>query len=404
MPAFDYIALTDAGRKQRGIIEADSARSARALIRQRSLTPVEVMESKRKGEKNWGRLWLGTVSHGDLALLTRQLATLLRAGIPLENCLDVVARQSESQAVKRVILSVRSQVREGRTLADSLGEFPRIFSDLYRATIAAGERSGYLDRILEKLADYTESQQQFRQKIQLALVYPILLVAMSVLIVTGLMVYVVPQILDVVVNSGQQLPTPTRVLVAVSDLLSGHGHWLMLGLALVVSGAGYCLKKPRVRFAWHKALLNAWFVKRFARGGNAARYTSTLAILSQSGIPLSEAMPIASAVCSNLCFREATREAQQRVVEGSSLNNALAASGFFPPMIIQLIASGEQTGDLAGMLERAAGAQETYLQQRVATLVSLFEPLTLLFMGALVMAIVLAVLLPILNLNQLVGA
>ncbi len=404
MPAFDYIALTEWGSKKRGIIEADSARAARLLLRRQSLVPIDVFEGRGQSARGWRRHLSAPISLGDIAVPTRQLATLLKAGIPLEDALEAVAKQSERQAVKRVMLSVRSHVREGHTLADSLAEHPRVFSDLYRATVAAGERSGHLDLILEKLADYTESRQRFSQQIRLALVYPVLLVAMSILIVTGLMVYVVPQILEVILRSGQQLPLPTLVLVTTSELLSRHGPWLLLALVAMLPAARYGLRRPGIRLAWHRLLLDTWFLKRFARGGNAARYTSTLAILTQSGIPLSEAMPIASAVCGNRCFRQATEEARQRVVEGGSLNRALMESGYFPPIIIQLIASGEQTGNLGDMLARAADTQETCLQQRVATLVSLFEPLTLLFMGGMVLGIVLAVLLPILNLNQLIGA
>lgn len=403
MAAFDYIALDAAGRKLRGIVEADSPRSARSLLRDRQLTPLDVFATKEKKGKHGPAFFRRGLSVSDTALFTRQLATLLHAGIPLESCLDAAARQAEKQSVKRTLLALRSRIREGHGLAETLGEYPQTFSTLYRATVAAGERTGHLDLVLDKLADYAESQQAFRQHIQLALIYPIILVSLSLVIVTGLMMFVVPEILKVILESGQQLPLPTQVLVAISTALADYGLLLGMVFLLAILGCRFLLQKPAFRTALHRQLLKRWGIKRFSRGANAARYTSTLAILIQSGIPLSEAMPIASGVCGNLVFQAATREAQRKVQEGRSLNLALEETRLFPPMILQLIASGEQSGNLGDMLNRAAKSQESDLQQRVTTLVSLFEPLTLLAMGVMVLGIVLAVLLPILNLNQLVN-
>lgn len=403
MAAFDYLALDSGGRKRKGIIEADSPRSARALLRQRQLTPLDVFAAKEKSTRvQWSLLNPG-LSVADTALFTRQVSTLLQAGIPLENALDAVARQAEKNTVRRVVMALRSKVREGHSLAESLKDYPQTFSPLYRATVEAGERTGHLDTVLDKLADYTEAQRQFRQRIQLALIYPIILVIMSLLIVTGLMMFVVPEILNVIIEADQALPLPTLILVTLSDALASYGVWLLLAFVALIASARALLQRPAIKTAWHRKLLQLWGIKRFSRGTNAARYTSTLAILLQSGIPLSEAMPIASAVCSNIGFKQATQLAEAQVREGRSLNMALEQSGYFPPMILQLIASGEQSGNLAGMLKRAADTQENDLQQRVTTLVSLFEPLTLLMMGAMVLGIVLAVLLPILNLNQLVA-
>jgi general secretion pathway protein F len=406
MPAFDYVALNTAGRKSRGVIEADSPRSARALLRAQALTPLEISAAREQQGRPSRALTDFTragFSVADTALVTRQLATLLQAGIPLESALDAVARQAEKPAVRRTLLTVRSRVREGHTLAQSLSEYPRTFSSLYRATVSAGERTGHLDMVLDKLADYTEGQHAFRQHIQLALIYPIILVSLSLIIVTGLMMFVVPEILKVVLDSGQPLPLPTQVLVSLSQILAQYGLYLGLALLAALLGLRFLLRKPALRHACHARLLQLWGIKRFSRGTNAARYTSTLAILIQSGIPLSEAMPIATQVCSNLVFQAATENAQRKVQEGRSLNQALEETRLFPPMILQLIASGEHSGNLGDMLNRAANSQETDLRQRVSTLVSLFEPLTLLAMGVMVLGIVLAVLLPILNLNQLVS-
>lgn len=408
MPAFDYIALNETGKKTRGILEADSARSVRSQLRDKSLTPLEVTEARQQSTKtdsifSGNKLNGNNISGSDLALITRQIATLVQAGMPLETCLQAVAKQSEKQNVKRTVLAVRAKVREGHNFADSLGEHPRAFPNLYCATVAAGEQSGHLDMVLNRLADYTESQQQFRQKIQLALVYPVILLVMSLLIVIGLMIYVVPDIVQVIIDAGQQLPLLTQVLVNVSHFLVNWGWLLFLGLLLLFVALKILLKKPSIKLLWHKRLLNLWLVKRYSRASNAARFISTLAILTRSGIPLVEAMPIATSVAPNSYFKTETRNAQSKVQEGISLNRALEETGLFPPMMIQLIASGEQSGDLSDMLQRAAESQENDLQQRVAMLVGLFEPMTLLMMGAVVLVIVLAVLLPILNLNQLVN-
>lgn len=402
MPAFDYIALNSAGRKTRGVLEADSPRAARQQLRAKELTPLEVHETKQHTKESNNIFNTNALSGAELAMITRQLATLIQAGMPLETCLQAVAKQSERHGTRRIILAVRSKVREGYSFADSLQPFPRAFPDLYRSTVQAGEHSGHLDMVLNRLADYTESQQQFRQKIQLALIYPVILLIMSLLIVVGLMVYVVPDIVQVIVDAGQQLPLLTKILVDISLFLSRWGHWFLIALISVFVGTKLLLQQTNSQLRWHRQLLNFWIIKRYSRGSNSARYISTLAILCRSGIPLAEAMPIASSVTSNSCFKAATGEAHGKVEEGISLNRALEETTYFPPMMIQLIASGEQSGKLSEMLQRAAQSQENDLQQRIAMLVGLFEPMTLLAMGAVVLTIVLAVLLPILNLNQLV--
>lgn len=403
MPAFDYIALNPAGRKIRGVLEADSPRSVRSQLKEKSLVPLEVHEAKQQMEQKGALFTRNHLSGADLALLTRQIATLIQAGLPLETCLQAVSKQSEKNSVSRIVLAVRAKVREGHTFSDSLNQFPRAFSSLYCSTVAAGERSGHLDMVLNRLADYTESQQQFRQKIQLALIYPVILLVMSLAIVTGLMIYVVPDIVQVIIDAGQKLPLLTEILVSLSHFLAQWIIWLLLGIALVFTAVKMLLRKPSAQLAWHKQLLNTWVLKKYSRGSNAARYISTLAILTRSGIPLAEAMPIATSVAPNCCFKAATNKAHGKVQEGLSLNKALEESGYFPPMMLQLVASGEQSGELSEMLQRAAESQENDLQQRIAMLVGLFEPLTLLVMGGVVLIIVLAVLLPILNLNQLVN-
>jgi general secretion pathway protein F len=406
VPVFDYVALNDTGRKVRGVLEADSPRNVRQKLREKSLVPLTVDEAEQNSGRNISlfsrEFTKASLTGSELALITRQLATLVQAGMPLETSLQAVAKQSDRHHTNRIILAVSAKVREGYSFADSLKQFPRAFSSLYCATVGAGERSGHLDLILDRLADYTEAQQQFRQKIQLALVYPVLLLTMSLFIVVGLMIYVVPDIVQVIVDAGQTLPLLTTILIAISDFLSAWGlHFLLLIAALYVS-LKTILRRPAIKLLWHRQLLKLWPVKRFSRDSNAARFISTLAILSQSGIPLAEAMPIASSVVMNDYFKLANGEALRKVEEGISLNQALEETGNFPPMMLQLVASGEQSGELSEMLRRAAQSQENDLQQRVTMLLGLFEPITLLVMGGIVLTIVLAILLPILNLNQLV--
>lgn len=402
MPAYDYLALDGNGRKVHGILEADSARHVRSQLKDKSLVPLEVNEAKKQSGDKKSLFDRNHLSINQLTLITRQLATLIKAGMPLESCLQAIAKQSEKHAARRIVLAVRAKVREGHTLADSLKQFPRAFPDLYCATVAAGERAGHLDMVLERLAEYTESQQEFKQKIQLALIYPILLLVMSLAIVTGLMVYIVPDIVQVIIDAGQQLPLLTELLVSCSNFLAKYGIYLLLAITLLVVLFRLWVRQPKTRLLWHRFLLNSWLSKRYSRESNAARYISTLAILTRSGITLSDAMPIASSVVANDAFRQSTEQAQQRVVEGISLFKALDETGYFPAMMLQLIASGEQSGELSEMLQRAATNQEEDLKRRVAMMVGLFEPLTLLLMGGVVLIIVLAVLLPILNLNQLV--
>jgi len=403
VPAFDYSALNASGRKVTGVMEADSPRTVRQQLREKSLIPLDVHATKNQLSSVGGLLSNNRLSGTDIAIITRQLATLIHSGLPLENGLQAIGQQAEKNRIKRVILAVRAKVREGHSFADSLRQFPKAFPHLYCATVSAGEKSGHLDIVLSRLADYIEAQQLFRQKIQLALIYPIILLVMSVTIVSGLMIYVVPDIIQVIIDAGQKLPLLTQLLVSLSNLIGQWGIWLLPTLVIGGFLANAFLQNPKAKRLWHKRLLHLWGIKRFSRGTNAARYISTLAILTQSGIALSEAMPIASAVVPNIFFRETLELANSKVIEGHSLSRSLEDTALFPPMMLQLIYSGEQSGELANMLERAAITQENDLQRKIATLVSLFEPLTLVVMGGVVLIIVLAVLLPILNLNQLVG-
>ncbi|WP_193164165.1 type II secretion system inner membrane protein GspF [Microbulbifer hainanensis] len=403
MAAFEYTALTDAGRKNRGTLEADSARAARQQLRARGMVPLEVAPATESSEVG-AKLFSGSpgLSVKHLALLTRQIATLLRAGIPLEETLGAIANQTRNHKIRRIVLAVRGKVLEGHSFAQALGSFPRAFPKLYRATVEAGEHSGHLDAVLERLGDYTENQQQFRQKVQLALIYPMVLVVVCVLVVTGLMVYVVPDVIEVFTGTGQVLPLATRILVALSDFISAWG-WLvppaLIALAVVIV---LLLRRPAIRYRFHHRLLDVPVIGWLVRGAQSSRYVGTLAILTGSSVPLVQAMGIAGGVMNNEFLKERLQRAQKTVREGGSLRRALEDVEYFPPMMIYMIASGESSGTLDQMLHRAAESQERDLQGAVTAFVSLFEPVMLLLMAAVVLFIVVAIMMPILSMNQLV--
>ncbi|CEG54220.1 MULTISPECIES: GspF family T2SS innner membrane protein variant XcpS [Stutzerimonas stutzeri subgroup] len=404
MAAFEYLALDPRGREQKGLIEADSPRQARQLLREKQWAPLEVKQAKSKEDVSRGGLSFGRgLSARDLALVTRQLATLVQAALPIEEALRAAAAQSTSAKIKSMLLAVRARVMEGHSLAAALREYPSAFPELYRATVAAGEHAGHLGLVLDQLADYTDQRQQSRQKIQLALLYPVILMVASLAIVVLLLGYVVPDVVKVFVNTGQELPALTRGLIATSDVVKNWGWLIVLGLIGAFLAMRAALRDPALRLRWHAFILRIPLIGRLSRATNTARFASTLAILTKSGVPLVEALSIAAAVIANLRIRERVVEAAQKVREGSSLTRALDATGEFPPMMLHMIASGEKSGELDQMLARTARNQENDLAAQVSLLVGLFEPFMLVFMGAVVLVIVLAILMPILSLNQLVG-
>jgi general secretion pathway protein F len=343
------------------------------------------------------------LSAQDLALITRQIATLVQAGLTLDDSLRSVAQQSEKATVKRLLTAVRSKVVEGYTLAQSLAEFPQAFPSLYRATVAAGERAGHLDLVLNRLADYTESRYETRRKVQGALIYPAILTVLSLLIVVGLLTYVVPDIVKVFDNQGQALPMITQLLIATSDFLrESLGTLVLIGIA--ISYFIYrLLQKPAMRYRWHAFMLRLPVAGKLVRDSQASRFVSTLAILTRSGVPLVDALRIAAEVVDNLPMREAVTSAADRVTEGGRLAPAIEQSKLFPPMMTNMIASGEASGELDEMLMRTGQMQERALTGSISTLVGLFEPMMLLMMAGVVLVIVLAIMLPIVQMNNLVN-
>jgi len=404
MAAFEYTALDKSGKNRKGVIEGDNARQIRHQLREQGLTPLTVDEVKQQQKHHTGKnLFRQRISAMDLALITRQISTLLSAGMPLEETLRSVAAQSEKNKVQRVLLSVRSTVREGHSLSTGLSEFPAVFPELYRKTVEAGEESGHLDNVLDRLADYTEAKQQMQQKTMMALFYPVMLVFISILIVIGLLTFVVPQIVRVFENVAQELPAATQILIAMSDFLKSNGLLLLILLFIASIAAKAVLKQPAARLAWHRFLLKLPFAGRLIRGSNSARFARTLSILSSSNVQILEALRISSQVVTNLPMRRAIEEITTKVKEGANIHLSMEQSGYFPPMMVSLIASGESSGNLEDMLARAAVIQEREIESIMSTTLGLLGPIMILLMGAIVLFIVLATLLPVFDLNQLVS-
>ncbi len=404
MGAFEYTALDPKGRTRKGVVEGDTPRQVRQALREQGLLPVSVEEVRQKEARRsgGGTLFKRGISATDLALLTRQLATLVRSGMPLEEALKAVSQQTEKPRVKSMIMGVRSRILEGHTFADALGDFPHVFSDLYRTTIAAGEQSGHLDVVLERLADYTEGRQAMRQKLGLALLYPALVTLVAVGVILLLLSYVVPQVVEMFAHVGQELPWLTRALIATSGFLSAHGLTLLAALAAAILAFQALMRREGPRRRFHALLLRLPLIGRVVRGLETARFARTFAILTASGVPVLEAMRLSAQVITNLPMREAVQAAARRVREGAGIKQALEAGGYFPPMTLHLIASGEASGNLEAMLERAAETQERELETTIAALVGVFEPFMILVMGGVVLTIVLAIMVPILDMNRLI--
>lgn len=406
MPAFSFTALDAGGKQAKGMLEGDSSRQIRQQLREQGLTPLEIntVNGSQSRSSALTGVYVRTPSLkiADLSMITRQLSTLIHASLPLEEALNAVAQQTESVKVRGIILTVRSKVLEGHGLADSLGEFPRAFPPLFRATVAAGEHAGHLDLVLSRLADYSENAYASRQKAMLALLYPILLLVMAVAIVAGLMAFVVPDVVEVFVGQGQKLPALTTALISCSDFVVDYGLLSIIVIGLLVVTFKYALQRSAFQLRVHKQLLHLPVIGRLARGGNCARYASTLSILTTSGVPLVDAMEIAGEVMANTWLKQRVKQAAQQVREGGSLHKAIEQCGYFPPMMIHMIASGEMSGELDTMLGRVAEHQQKEMDNLVATLVGFFEPGMLLFMGCAVLIIVIAILQPIFDLNTLI--
>jgi general secretion pathway protein F len=402
MAAFEYRAINAKGQTVKGTIESDTVKIARQQLKSNDLTLLEIEEVHKKEHSDKGPMLGQRISMRHLAHITRQLAALLGSGLSIDEALGITAKQLDSARAKRILLGVRSRIMEGQSLAQACSAFPSSFPPLYRATVEAGESSGKLDQVLQRLADYIGDKGQLYSKLQMAMIYPVMLTSVSLLVVIGLLAYVVPEITSVFDKMGGELPTITKVLIACSDFFKHFGLVLLLVVIGLIIGAKAILRLPEPRMRFHYLLLNTPFIARFAKGMNTARFTRTLAILTNSGVELLQALNISSQVLTNNAMQKAVENAALKVREGQSLNKAMAASGLFPPVTIHLVASGEASGQLPKMLASAADDQERDIQALTEMTLGLFEPALILFMGLVVLAIVLAILLPIFEMNQLV--
>lgn len=399
MPAFRYEAVDAAGRPRRGLLEAASARAVRDTLRGDGLFPTAVEAASQSAAMRADGTHLAP---GILALTTRQLATLVASGMPLDQALAAVVEQADHPGVVRVLGAIREQVGAGESLSGALSRFPRTFSELYRGLVAVGAESGQLGGVLSRLADYLEARQALRQKFAAALIYPALVTVIALAVIATLLLYVVPQIVAVYEQSRQTLPWLTRALIASSDFLRATG-WYWLGLfALLAIAAALLLRQERWRERWQALLLASPVVGTVLRGLDTARFASTLAILTGSGAPLLRALETAAGVIWARPIRRAAQAASAHVREGVSLARALASQRVFPALLVHLVANGEQSGQLPAMLERAAREQDADVERRLTWLAALVQPVLIVFMGAIVLVLVLAVMLPIVSMNQLI--
>lgn len=405
MAAFEYQALDAKGRRSKGVLEADNARQARQLLREQKLTPLSLeLASRQEKLLASGKKWFQSgISASELALITRQMATLIEAGLPIESALLAVAEQCEKPRLQSMMMSVRSKVVEGYSLAEGLAEFPYVFDHLFSSMVAAGEKSGHLDAVLNRLADYTEQRQHMRSQIMQALLYPAILTFFAIAVISILLAAVVPKIVGQFEHMGQSLPGSTLFLIAASDFLRAYGVLVVVAIFVAVAAFKRALKKPAFQLKVDTRLLKMGLFGKVSRGLNTARFARTLSILNASAVPLLEAMRISADVLDNSFMRQAIAEAALKVREGSSLKNALEQTKLFPPMMLHMIASGEKSGQLDGMLERAANTQDREFETLVTVSLKVFEPVLVAAMAGIVLFIVMAILQPILALNNLVG-
>ena len=401
MPAYQFTAIDASGKPQKGVLEGDSARQIRQQLRDKELIPVTVDPVEQKDKHNSERWFQKKITAYDLALFTRQLSVLVAAGIPLEEALRAVGKQSEKAHVQNLLMSVRSKVMEGHSLANALQQAGRL-PDLYIATIAAGERSGHLDLILDQLSDYTENRFAMQKKVQGAMIYPIILMLMSFAIVMGLMTYVVPDIVKTFDQNKDALPWITVALMKASDFIRVAWPFLLIASVVGFIALARFLRTSAGHYAFDRLTLKLPLFGKLSRGINAARFASTLSILTQSGVPLVDALKIGAAVSNNWVIRDSVNLAAEKVTEGGNLATQLERSGYFPPMMVQMIKSGEASGELDRMLERASIMQDREVTTLISTLLALLEPLMLVLMASIVLVIVIAVMLPIVNMNNMI--
>lgn len=401
MPSYQYEAADAAGKIEKGTLDADTERSARQLLRSRGLLPLSLRPLR-------GRHGSSLLSRGkrirdtELGWLTRQLAGLLEAGLTLEQALTASLEQAERRQVAHVLTAVRADVRAGHRLCDALAAHPKDFPPIYCALVEAGEHSGELPQVMERLAGHIESRGALRSKILTAFIYPAIVSLVAIAVVVFLLSYVVPQVIAAFSHTQQTLPLLTRVMLVTSEFIRSWGGVTALVFAVAFAAWRWSLRIPAARLAWHARVLKLPVLGRYILGLNTARYAATLSILVGSGVSLLTALEAARRTLGNDKLKLAAEEAARTVREGGSLANALQSQQVFPPLLIHMIGSGERTGELPAMLERASATLSAELERRALALTAALEPAMTLLMGGIVLVIVLAVMMPIIEINQLI--
>lgn len=405
MPVYGYRGLAADGRTVSGVIDADSARGARGKLRGLGIFPTEVnQEAAVAPRRSLAERLPGLrrkMPASDLAMLTRQLGSLLGGGVPLLDALTVLTDQAAKPSVKKMLSQVRERVREGLSLADAMKAHPECFSSLYVHMVGAGEQAGALETVLERLSDYGEAQAELLRKVRSALTYPIIMMLVGTAIMGFLVTYVIPQVATVFSQSNQALPITTQILVAFSNFLITWWWFLVLGLLAVVAAIAYWLSTPRGRYTYDTWILKVPYLGPTTTKIITARFARTFATLLASGVQVLTALDAVKLVITNRRLAEAIQESRDSIREGSGIGNTLARSGLFPPMLVEMIRVGERSGELEPMLEKAAVAYEREVAASLAQMTTLLEPIMTIVMAGMIVFMILAVLMPIFQLNQL---
>ncbi len=412
MEAYEYISLDSAGKQRKGIIQADNEKQARQQLRNKNLMPIQVfqvIENHQGGKGQHASAEISnqrtqrlTLKKTELPLLIRQLATLVQAGLPIDDALKTLIDQSESKNSERILTTIHAKILEGQSLATAMRIFPRAFDELVATSIEAGEQSGQLEPVLLQLAEYLETRDEMGKQSMTALIYPVVLMVTAVMVVAGLMIYIVPKVIQVFESSSVQLPMMTQVLISISHFLSSYGIYFLILLAVLILSFLLLRNYPPFQLAWHQLKLKIPGIGRLVRVSQSARFTRTLGILTQSAVPIVSALSLSKQVVSNRVMQIACEDTATAVREGSSLAQAMKNTGQFPPLSVKLVHSGEQSGQLSQMLVRTAVVQEKDVESKIKTLIGAIQPLAILFVGLMVLFIVLAMLLPIFQINTII--
>jgi len=401
--AFEYSSLDQAGKNKTGIIQADTEKHVRQLLRDQNLIPIKIEKVDASINTDVGKKHKTTLRAGELPIIIRQLSTLLKAGLPLDEALVTITEQSDHKNSKKILIILRAKLMEGHPLAYAMELFPKAFDELITTSVEAGEQSGNLDEVLLRLAEYLEKKEDMSKQSWMALLYPVILIVTSIAVVSGLMVYIVPKVIQVFENNNAELPLITRALVSLSDWVRHYGLVMLIILMVAILGFIGALQNKDFKLKWHKFLLKLPIVGSFIRIAQSARFTRTLGILTKSTVPIVQALSLSSKVIKNLAIKKSIEKTATQVREGSSLSQSLKANGYFPPMTIRLINSGEQSGILSEMLERAADTQERDVNHKLTSIVSILQPVAILIVGMMILLIVLAMLLPIFQMNTIIS-